>query len=378
MGLPVTFGLHGTLYSCHITGSLPISFGMNGELYHLIMSGQLPVTFGMSGDIYHTPQISGSLPVAFGMKGSLSYGIEGSMAFALPAVSVRLDSIVSIEGTLQFTLPMLTAGFSSYNSVEGTLSFTIPKQSIKLTGWQEIQGNLEVTIPRISAKLASSINENGVLTVTIPMIQFTGESVSLTEGVLSFTLPSYRISFDSYLSAEGDLSFAIPMLLFHAEQTIEADDYLTMVMNTKNKALSLFDNYNFNSLCAFNGKHFGATDTGIFDLDAGTKDNGVPIEWNFKIGYLDLEQGQKKKLVEAWVSYKSDGDIKFTVVQPDGEQYEYVLQGIDTTETGLRVKFGKGIRTKYIALDVSNIEGSSIDLDEFKLHLANSTFVKVR
>ena len=102
------------------------------------------------------------------------------------------------------------------------------------------------------------------------------------------------------------------------------------------------------------------------------------IEWNWKTGYLDLEQIQKKKLVEAWLSYKTDGDIKFTVMQPNGEEYEYILQGIDPTETGLRLKFGRGIRTKYVALNVSNIDGSSIDLDELKLHLANSNFVKVR
>lgn len=366
MSLPLTFGLHGTL----LKGAIGDIFASNG----------IPLTIRLSGTMEYTPprEISCPIPLNLGMSGSLSYGIEGSMAFTLPIVTVQFDSILSIEGTLQVNLPMLTVSFSAHDSIEGALSFTIPKQSVKFTGWQEIEGALNVILPIQGVKLAGFVNENGVLNVTIPMLRFTGTAEGSNEGVLSFTIPSYRISFDGYSSTEGDLHVTIPMIIFHAEQTIEADDYLTMVMNTKNKALTVFDNYNFNSLCAFGGKHFGATDDNIFDLDTGKTDNGTMIEWNFKFGYLDLEQKQKKKLVEAWLSYKSDGDIKFTVVQPDGEQYEYVLQGIDTTETGLRVKFGKGIRTKYVALDVSNIEGSSIDLDELKLHLANSTFVKVR
>jgi hypothetical protein len=285
---------------------------------------------------------------------------------------------VDIQGTLQVSIPIVDIAMSGYSSAESILTVVLPKHSIKLTGQQEIQGTLNVLLPRQQFKATSFINETGVLTVTIPMIRFTADMEEGAGGTLNVTIPSYRITLDGYVSAEATLNITIPMPIFHAEQLVESDDYLTMVMNTKNKALTLYDNYLFNSLCAFGGKHFGATATGIFDLDSDTKDNGEMIEWNWKTGYLDLEQIQKKKLVEAWLSYKTDGDIKFTVMQPNGEEYEYILQGIDPTETGLRLKFGRGIRTKYVALNVSNIDGSSIDLDELKLHLANSTFVKVR
>jgi hypothetical protein len=312
------------------------------------------------------------------MNGSLSYGIIGSLQFTLPILSIRLDGVIDTEGTLNLNIPMLIVTMSGRSSVEGVLTVDIPSYSIKLTGQQEIEGALNVLLPRRKFKATGFINETGVLTVTIPMIRFTADMEEGAGGTLNVTIPSYRITLDGYVSAEATLNITIPMPIFHAEQLVESDDYLTMVMNTKNKALTLYDNYLFNSLCAFGGKHFGATATGIFDLDSDTKDNGAMIEWNIKTGYLDLEQGQKKKLVEAWLSYKTDGDIKFTVMQPNGEEYEYILQGIDPTETGLRLKFGRGIRTKYVALNISNIDGSSIDLDELKLHLANSTFVKVR
>jgi len=366
MGLPLTFGLSGTL----LKGAIGDVFASNG----------LPITFGLDGVMTYTPprEISANLPITFGMNGSLSYGIIGSLQFTLPILSIRLDGVIDTEGTLNLNIPMLIVTMSGRSSVEGVLTVDIPSYSIKLTGQQEIEGALNVLLPRRKFKATGFINETGVLTVTIPMIRFTADMEEGAGGTLNVTIPSYRITLDGYVSAEATLNITIPMPIFHAEQLVESDDYLTMVMNTKNKALTLYDNYLFNSLCAFGGKHFGATATGIFDLDSDTKDNGAMIEWNIKTGYLDLEQGQKKKLVEAWLSYKTDGDIKFTVMQPNGEEYEYILQGIDPTETGLRLKFGRGIRTKYVALNISNIDGSSIDLDELKLHLANSTFVKVR
>jgi hypothetical protein len=100
---------------------------------------------------------------------------------------------------------------------------------------------------------------------------------------------------------------------------------------------------------------------------------GALIDWNFRTGYLDLEQKAKKKLKQAWLSYKTNGDLILTVVQPDGESFEYHLEGIDTTEAGVRVKFGKGLRSKYVALDVKNLDGSTITLDAIKLVLEKTS-----
>lgn len=332
--------------------------------------------YGEVGDIY---ALNG-FPLTFGMKGGGIYADEeGHLYIPVPMISIRFDGIVDTQGALHFQLPMLQdVQFSGYTSTEGILNINIPQYLIKFTGQQEITGVLNILLPRREFVASGVINENGVLNITIPTVSFSG-SVESEIGIgLTVEIPMIRVHMDGYSSVEGDLDITIPMILFHMEQSAEAADYLTMVMNIRNKALTTFDNYNFNSMCAFGGRHFGATGANIFDLDTGDKDNGVPIEWNFKTGYLDLEQKSKKKLVQAWTSYKTDGDIKFTLVQPDGGQYEYILQGIDTTETGLRVKFGKGIKTKYVALNISNIDGSSIDLDELKLHLATSTFVKVR
>lgn len=354
---------------------------LRGEVGDIFAFNGLPISVGMDGTADYSPprEISASLSFSPRIKGGLIYSSEqGTLQISLPMPKITFDAINDILGTLQVILPVLTVEMTGTVSAEGVLNFTLPKNAIKFTGQQDIQGDLEFTLPWQRINFTGFSNETGSLNVTSPMVRFTASAEASNDGALNITLPIYRVTMSGLTSIEGDINVTLPMIIFHLEQSAESSDYLTMVMNTKNKALTLFSNYNFNSLCAFGGKHFGATDTGIFDLDTGSNDDGVQIDWNIKTGYLDLEQKKKKKLVQAWTSYKTDGNIKFTVLQPDGQEYEYILEGITETETGLRVKFGKGIRTKYVALNISNIDGSSIDLDELKLHLADSSFVKVR
>jgi hypothetical protein len=82
-----------------------------------------------------------------------------------------------------------------------------------------------------------------------------------------------------------------------------------------------------------------------------------------------MEQKFRKRLIQAWLSYKSNGDLMVTVIQPDGMEFEYPVDGLGVTEDGVRVKFGKGIHSKYLALDIKNQDGSTITLDALKLHL---------
>jgi len=311
------------------------------------------------------------------MHSAMSYEEFGDLHVTLPVVQINFEGLMEDFGALTLQLPMLTVNLSVYTSVEGDLNISIPFQRFAATGLQEEEGSLNITLPMARFKASGYPSMDGDLHVTLPMLIFEGSTIFGQAGILDITLPMQRIKFDAIGSVEGDLSLTIPMLFIAFEESPLV--YFSMAMNLENKSPTIFNNYKFNSLCAFGGRHFGASAAGIFDLDTGDKkDDGVPIDWNIKIGYLDLEQKKKKKLIQSWLSYKTDGDVKVTVVQPNGESYEYILNGIDATETGLRLKFGKGIRSKYIALNLESIDGSSLELDEWKLHFADSTFPKVR
>lgn len=351
-----------------------IRVGDDGDM-RMFQSGFYP---RINSSIIVAGRITAALPFPLTMNPQMAFlgTLQPGLTLYKPPLTISFYGFVEVRGTLNVQLPALTVDTEGAVSAEGTLQFSIPAFVPSLLGYDDCNGALEVNVPHYKFDGVAVINEVGTLEVTLPALKMGGESLQNAVGVLTLQIPHYGMALSGLLSIEGVMSATLPSLLINFFSTASDDVYDSMVMNLKNEALTLYSNYKFNSACQFKGKPFGATKTGIFDLNKGNTDDGTLIEWNIKTGLLDLEQIVKRKLRQAWLSYKTSGDIMFTIVLPDGTEYEYSLTGIDTTETGLRVKFGKGIRTKYLALDIENIDGSSFALDELKLHFQNTRSVR--
>jgi hypothetical protein len=307
------------------------------------------------------PRMGGTLAVPEKAQG---------MDVTLPVFQFQAEGYVSCSGILTVELPSPKFTGEGYDDCIGTLGLTIPVLRVAIDGLTDVIGQLDVTIPRLQLRLSSGVDETGVLSVTLPMPLFAGTGAEGAKGTLVVTLPSLRLDSTGLLSIEGTLNIDIPMLGISLELAphLTTQTYLALAVNIKNSGLTEFDNYNFNSMCHFQGKNLGANGTAIYDLDLGDTDDNTIISWNFRLGYLDLEQTKKKKIKQAWVSYVSNGDLLVTVLYPDGTAYEYSLIGYDENDEGVRVKFGKGIRSKYVAIDVKSVDGSNIKLDVIKLH----------
>lgn len=358
MSLPLTFDLHGTL----LKGAIGDIFAPNG----------IPLTIRLSGTMTYIPprEISCPIPINIGMSGTMRYSTYGALTVHLPMATAGFSGSTNIYGTINIGVPAKEIGFSGYGSALGQLKITLPVPYLGMSGAEETLGSLNISLPRKLFSGSGSANITGTLNVTVPLMVFGGTALNGVSGTMTISLPVKAIDFVGYSSTEGQLNISLPMFWIKLMELVA--EYDSMVMNTKNQGLTIYDNYKFNSMCEFSGKHLGASPTGIHDLDLGSNDNGEAVHWNVKTGYLDMEQGKKKRLVEAWVSGKLGGDVKITVIQPDGNSYEYTLDGVSQTESGMRLKFGRGLRSKYLALNIEDIEGSSITLDDFKLHLMSS------
>jgi hypothetical protein len=313
----------------------------------------------------------GVLGITFGFDCSMAYlGIVNpGIDLSIPALEFYGYGIVNQFGTFNISVPVVTVNFTGITDALGTIDAIIPSISVSFEGNDPPVGTLNISIPSIRFDSDGIINENGTLDLTLPSLMFEGFSIEGIIGNIDVTIPALGSLFTGISSTEGTLSITIPCLRIFF--STEATNYLNMVINLKNRALTIYDNYDFNSLCRFNNINLGADSSNIYNLDSGTTDEGTHITWNLRTGYLDLEQKTKKRLRQAWLSYNSTGDILITIIQPDGSEFEYILTGIGITDTGLRIKFGKGISSKYIALDLTNIDNSSITLDVIKLYLEN-------
>ena len=135
----------------------------------------------------------------------------------------------------------------------------------------------------------------------------------------------------------------------------------TIVMNVKNRAITEYINYCFNSFCCFNGVYLGACKDGIFPL-SGDDDNGTDIDAHIKTATADVGKGQPKKLRDAWIVARK-GLMTFTVIADEGNEFTYNADVENSKLHEERVKIGRGIKGRGFSFILANVDGSDFDID---------------
>lgn len=330
------------------------------------------MTFSSVGVVSASGSLKFTIPMLKrSMNGTDS--ILGVMNISIPKLTKVMTGAVGAAGTINTSIPNQVFSIVGESGIVGRISTTLPFPSILSASQAGITGSLVASLPIIRQTIVSSYGVIGTLTFSIPMVQHTGTFADGRAGTISFEVPILRMTATGMISCEGILIAEIPMMSYgESRYTIVdavGDEYanITMVMNIKNKALTQYNNYNFNSMCNFGGKNLGLISTGMYDL-TGDTDDGYQIDWNVRTGNLSLEMNDKKRLKQVWISHRTNGNMVLTVVKPNGEEYEYELENVILEENVARVKVGKGIKSKYVKLDLKNVGGSTLLLDALRVH----------
>lgn len=151
-------------------------------------------------------------------------------------------------------------------------------------------------------------------------------------------------------------------------QVAAGTSYSVISMHASRQALVQYTNFNFNSFCIFNGRVLGASDAGLFEL-VGDTDDLIPIDVLVAGGVSDFDSALMKNIDRAYVGYRTDGDLTFSLVtHDDGVQYDYPL-----TSTGIagihgrRAITGRGLRSRYYRWKIGNVNGANFALDSVDL-----------
>jgi hypothetical protein len=339
-----------------ITGTFSLSPTFNASIYNAGDDGSEDYPHRM--DIVK-PELSIEITGLVEIFGQTSDG-----PLEKPSLQIDATGIVGHTGSLFVDLPSRIALLTGRISEHGSFYVSLPSRIPEWDGIYNPTGTIDLILSK-EIDWSGIISEIGTISLIIPSPYIATQDLYGAVGTTGLTKPALRALFTGISSISGTMGVSIPMLQLILE--FSPTSYLNLVLNIRQFGLTQYSNYGFNSMCRFNNKHFGANGTAIYDLDEGDTDDGTFIKWNFRSGYIDLEQKQKKKLKQVWMSYKSNGDLMITVVLPDGTEYEYELDEVYEEETGLRLKFGKGIRSKYVAIDVRNTDGSDITLDAMKI-----------
>lgn len=337
-------------------------------------------TWDINANLLITPVLSGTIETdGLEVNGTLviPVSISGTMGSIQNVISGTLTIPISIAGTiysypvytglLYGTIPSMELDGTGYSDPIGTGRVELPFFTLSSEAYGDPVGTLNKSLPMFRIGTVAEELPVGIANLTLPKLKISTVSDSGNIATFSAELPIFRISTTGYSDVIATGSMTLPF--FGLSAFISPSTYKSLVMNLLNRGFTEFANYNFNSMCNFNGKNLGATTTAIHDLDSGTNDNGTKIDWNFTVGYIDLQIKTKKKLREMWMGCQIDGNVIVTVKKADGTEYEYKGESFEETERGVRVKFGKGIKARYLSLDVKNEDVSTMELDAIRLML---------
>jgi hypothetical protein len=276
------------------------------------------------------------MPTADG-KGDLSY--NGVVVAPLP-VAVA-DLLIGWAGVGDVTAPFAKVTSTMLHGWVGdgaVIALSLKVTSTLSRGWA---GAVVAPMPTINALLAASIPVmSGAVTVTTSAIA---------------TITAFPTAF-GILSEES------------------ADTFTVMAMNLKNRLVSFYQNYNFNSACPFNGGFIAAGSDGIYLL-SGTDDNGTPIDASILLGDMNFGTDYIKTNPEMFINYSGSGPLQVSVIRDQGDEtdgpYEVPEPRGIKLETN-RAKIPQGLRGAYYQFLIENVDCSIVNIQNIRMKFLKS------
>ena len=128
-------------------------------------------------------------------------------------------------------------------------------------------------------------------------------------------------------------------------------------------AVTQFCNYSFNSFCKIGDKHYGANDSGIFEL-TGNDDNGTHIDAFFELIVSDFGISNMKRFRSAYVGGESEGRLTFTLKDNEANQRTYSFN-LDTgsKQSSGKIDIGQDGQGRYWQVRIDNTNGVYFAID---------------
>lgn len=155
--------------------------------------------------------------------------------------------------------------------------------------------------------------------------------------------------------------------------TVDSGDYVAWTLNTEGRGTTTYQNFPFNSFAQMGGKYYGATSQGLYLLE-GQDDDGTPVDARIRLGMHDMNTRKLKRLPEAYIGYKSDGNLILrTIVTDDRTGEKVALQYLMKQRPAAalresRFEPGRGVKAVDWDFEIENVDGADFDLAEVEFH----------
>lgn len=136
-------------------------------------------------------------------------------------------------------------------------------------------------------------------------------------------------------------------------------NFTAWAMNTRNAAVTEYDNFEFNSFGVIAGRSVGATSEGLYEL-TGDDDAGDAIIARIKSGFMQFGGTKLSRLKAAYLATRGDAEFVLRIETGQGELYNYAVSTRGMRST--KVHMGKGQRARYFSFELIST-GDDFDID---------------
>ena len=179
----------------------------------------------------------------------------------------------------------------------------------------------------------------------------------------------------SLVTAQHDMTAYVRSSAYATSSVSYKDpNQLAYVMNTETEALSMYNNFSFDSLSYVDGVCYAAGPDGFYKLE-GTDDDGEDVDAELITGFTDLGEQRTKHAGSLYLGYTSDGP---TTVSVDTYGMRHPTQTNELEERDAfaprnnRVRLAKGLSSRYWRITIRNKNGSHFEINDVAIDVAVS------
>ena len=121
--------------------------------------------------------------------------------------------------------------------------------------------------------------------------------------------------------------------------------------------------YPSDRILRFGDDYYGVAADGLYRLDGNTFD-GVEIISVVETAQTDFKERSAKRPVSLFLAGRMDTKLKVSVTAAEDEKNTYTYTGTWEGVGNQRVRFGRGIKARYLSYGFTNHTGEDFDVDE--------------
>ena len=294
----------------------------------------------------------------------------GNAKLRAPAAGLSASATGTNWGNVAIEAPSATLSATGTTSATASASLRAPIAA--LVGYTGAVCSITLT-GRAQLLASGTTGASGVARLTVPLFTLTASATAQNYGGANLLAPSPKLGGQ----AQAWLIAPVGRLEAIGTATITAtfDAYATNLLHRPREGLPTVDevtrytNFPFTHVVRHQNSYFGANSTGLYLLE-GTTDDGAPIAYDLQTQPDTLGHTGMKTAVSAYLSGRIDPELTAKVVagEDNPQTYSYDSPRGATAQTH-RVKFGRGVKDRYLAFGLAG-EGA-LELDGIELEVSN-------